>query len=596
MPGRYQPAETIKSIIEKIDKREWILPSIQRRFVWDTERIINLFDSIMQGYPIGTFMVWKVTNKDTIKKIGFYNFLQDYQERWAETCTDYKPTNETVYSVIDGQQRLNSLYIGLKGSYAEKLSRKQWRKAYDSSIQPKMYLFINLCEHDTNDENGRFYNLAFLSSSTYNSLINKNHWFKVCDILDMQYFDESRLDDDDFENMLKDKIESMKIEDDKKHEAKKTLKKLYKVVFNSQVINYYLEEDNELDRVVDIFVRTNSGGVPLAFSDLVMSVIVSEFPEARNKIEEIVTLVRTETGVDILRDFVLKAFLYIFSDDIKFRISNLTSEKSDLIDIIKNKLEEVGEYIKSVCFFAKQIGLNNEAIRAKYALLPILYYSYKNKKKLDNLAKYPEDRQNCGVFLKLSLIKGLFGGNPDSPLIQIRNKINEVSGKFPIKKISDSFLDKTRNLTLTADDIEIKVHETSWGTTEAILLLSIITEINPEYTYEHVDHLYPKAMFKEKELDKMDFLRDNENLRKFYADKKNWNTLGNLQLLNSAENESKNGKRLSVWLAKKPEYKSSIFLPKTDDGREIYNDNEFKDFVEKRRKLLCNILKEKTTF
>ena len=343
-------------------------------------------------------------------------------------------------------------------------------------------------------------------------------------------------------------------------------------------------------------MRTNSGGVPLAFSDLVMSVIVSEFPEARNKIEEIVTLVRTETGVDILRDFVLKAFLYIFSDDIKFRISNLTSEKSDLIDIIKNKLEEVGEYIKSVCFFAKQIGLNNEAIRAKYALLPILYYSYKNKKKLDNLAKYPEDRQNCGVFLKLSLIKGLFGGNPDSPLIQIRNKINEVSGKFPIKKISDSFLDKTRNLTLTADDIEIKVHETSWGTTEAILLLSIITEINPEYTYEHVDHLYPKAMFKEKELDKMDFLRDNENLRKFYADKKNWNTLGNLQLLNSAENESKNGKRLSVWLAKKPEYKSSIFLPKTDDGREIYNDNEFKDFVEKRRKLLCNILKEKTTF
>ena len=75
MPGRYQPAETIKSIIEKIDKREWILPSIQRRFVWDTERIINLFDSIMQGYPIGTFMVWKVTNKDTIKKQFFINRL-----------------------------------------------------------------------------------------------------------------------------------------------------------------------------------------------------------------------------------------------------------------------------------------------------------------------------------------------------------------------------------------------------------------------------------------------------------------------------------------------------------------------------------------
>ena len=49
MPGRYQPAETIKSVIEKIDTREWILPSIQRRFVWDTDRIENLFDSIMQS-------------------------------------------------------------------------------------------------------------------------------------------------------------------------------------------------------------------------------------------------------------------------------------------------------------------------------------------------------------------------------------------------------------------------------------------------------------------------------------------------------------------------------------------------------------------
>ncbi len=596
MTGRYQQPKTIKEIIDKIDNRYWLLPNIQRKFVWDTEKIMNLFDSIMRGYPIGTFMVWKVSSKDTIKKICFYNFLQDYQERWAEKCNEYKPTSEIVCSVIDGQQRLNSLYIGLKGSYAEKLPRKRWAKAYDSSIQPKMYLYINLCEHDTNADNERFYNLAFLSTSTYESLPNKNHWFKVCDILDMKSFDEARLDDDDFLNMLDDKIKSMKIEDNKKREATKTLKKLYKVVFILPVINYYLEEDNELDRVVDIFVRTNNGGVPLAFSDLVMSVIVSELPEAGTKIDELVTLVRTETCIDISRDFILKAFLYIFSDDIKFRISNFASKTSNLIDIINNKLEEIGEYIKSVCFFAKQIGLNNETIRSKYALLPILYYSYKNKKKLNNLAKYQEDRKKCGVFLKLSLIKGLFGGNPDSTLIPIRNKINEVSNRFPIKEISDYFSDKNRNLTLTDYDIEVRVNEASWGTEEARLLLSIITEINPEYTYEHVDHLYPKSMFKEKELDKFDFLKNDENLRKFYADKKNWNTLGNLQLLNSAENESKNGDKLSVWLPKKPEYKSSIFLPKTDDGREIYNDNEFKDFVEKRRKILCKILKEKTTF
>ena len=75
----------------------------------------------------------------------------------------------------------------------------------------------------------------------------------------------------------------------------------------------------------------------------------------------------------------------------------------------------------------------------------------------------------------------------------------------------------------------------------------------------------------------------------------NWNTLGNLQLLNSAENESKNHERLSSWLSRKPEYKSSIFLPKDEHGNEIYADDKFKEFVEGRKKLLCKLLKEKTT-
>lgn len=592
MPGRYQPAETIRNVINKIDTREWVLPSIQRKFIWDTERIINLFDSLMQGYPIGTLMVWKVSSHATIKRIGFYDFLQDYQERWREICNDYRPTTDVVYSIIDGQQRLNSLYIGLKGSYAEKLPRKKWRNAYDSSIQPKMYLYINLCEHDTNDENGRFYNFSFLSEQMYNELENKNNWYKISDILYLPYFDESRVDDDEFLDLLESIVDEHNIVGEFKREARRTLKKLYKVIFTSLTINYYLEEDNELDRVVDIFVRTNSGGVPLAFSDLVMSVIVSEWPEARTKIDEVVTVVRSDTGVVISRDFVLKSFLYIFSTDIKFRIINLTNT---IIETIRTKLDEVGDYIKSVCIFAKQIGLNDETIRAKYALLPLLYFSFTNGIKLDNLARNPDDRKKCGVFLKLSLIKGLFGGTPDSVLIQIRNIIRTATTGFPLSEISVSLVGKNKNLTFTDEEIEVRVNDASWGTTDARLLLSIITEINPEFTYNHVDHLYPKSMFTNRELNSLEFLNGNDELRSFYADKRNWNTLGNLQLLNSSENESKNNERLSSWLARRPEYKSSIILPKDEDGNEIYDDDKFKEFVTERKKILIKLLKEKTT-
>lgn len=592
MQGEYQPAESIRNIINKIDTREWVLPSIQRKFVWDTERIINLFDSLMRGYPIGTLMVWKVSNRETIRRIGFYDFLQDYQERWRETCNDYRPTADVVYSVIDGQQRLNSLYIGLKGSYAEKLPRKKWRNAYDSSIQPKMYLYINLCEHDTNEENGRSFNFSFLSDQMYNDLANKNNWYKISDILDLPYFDKSKLDDVDFLNLLDSIVDKHNIAEEFKSEARETLKELYKVIFISLTINYYLEEDDNLDRVVDIFVRTNSGGVPLAFSDLVMSVITSEWPEARTRIDELVTVVRSDTGVNISRDFVLKSFLYIFSPDIKFRIANLTTQ---IIETIKTKLDEVGDYIKSVCIFAKQIGLNDETIRAKYALLPLLYFSFENSIKLDNLAKNLDDRKKCGVFLKLSLIKGLFGGTPDSVLTPIRNIIRTATNGFPLSEIAASLVGKTKNLTFTDEEIEARVNEASWGTTDARLLLSIITEINPEFTYDHVDHLYPKSMFTERELNSMEFLKGNDELRSFYADKRNWNTLGNLQLLNSSENESKNNERLSSWLSRRPEYKSSIILPKDEDGNEIYEDDKFKEFITKRKQILIKLLKEKTT-
>ena len=593
MSGKYQPAESIKNVIEKISSRTWILPSIQRRFVWDTERIANLFDSLMLGYPIGTLMIWKVSSRETIKKIGFYDFLQNYREKWKETCDDYSPISDTVYSVIDGQQRLNSLYIGLNGSYAEKLPRKKWRKVYDASIQPEKFLYLNLCELCSDSETGRKYWFSFFSEEDYGLLEDKNHWYKVSKIIDFPYYDESKLDDDEFDDQLDAVITEQNIEDEYRKHAKKLLKKLYKVVFIDDKINYYLEEDNDLDRVVEIFVRTNSGGVPLAFSDLVMSVTVSEWPDARTKIDELVSVVRAETGVEISRDFVLKSFLYIYSDDIRFRVGNFTSE---LIQKIKNNLETVGNQIKSVCIFAKQIGLSDDSIRAKYALLPLLYYSHQNGIQLNNTAKYTDDRKKCGVFLKLALLKGLFGGSPDAALNPIRNLLKKHTKYFPIKEISDYFIGKPRNLTFTDQDIEMRVLETNWGTHEARLLLSIITEINPEFSYEHVDHLYPKSMFTQKELAKLSFLDSDNELKSFYEDKKNWNTLGNLQLLNSSENESKNKEKLSSWLSRKPEYKSSVLLPQDSDGNELYEDHQFKDFIIERRKLLCKILKDKTTF
>ena len=586
MSGKYQKQLTIMEVIEKLNCKQWVLPNIQRRFVWDAERIVNLFDSILQGYPIGSFMVWKTTSEKTIREMQFFSFIQNYQERWHETCDEENTIKDEVYSVIDGQQRLNSIYIGLLGSYAEKLPHKKWKASYNPDIQPQRHLYLNICEPDTNDDNGRRFDLKFLSKNEFYNLPNNNYYFRLNDIRKIK---------NGSSDTIKQIINEMGIDKLHKQSAIKNLKIVYNTFCVSKIINYYLEEDNELDKVVDIFVRANSGGVPLSFSEMVMSKIVSEWSEARSYFDGLVSLIRNETRIEITHEFILKCFLYLFSEDIRFKITNIDNT---LIDNIKKHMDDVRCVIESTCMFALSIGLNDEVIRSKYSLLPVLYYSYITGKKLNNVNNYELDKNKSGLFLKLSLIKGLFGGSPDSILLPIRKIINNSIANnnqcFPLKQISNYFIGRPRDLQLSDDDIKAKINDTHWGTADARLLLSLITNINPNFTDFHIDHLYPKRMFTSKNLKTYDFIKNNKELLSFYMDKNNWNTLGNLQLLNQQENQSKNGRSLLEWFKDNQEYASTCFIPRDDNGNYICEERDFKIFVEKRRIILFNKLKEKT--
>src|SRR4051812_11139668 len=90
------------------------LPNIQRPFVWSEEQICRMFDSIMREYPIGTLLVWK-----TKAKIRRRKFIDHFHRDLLARLSDFDvPTDEKKKClVLDGQQRLQSLFIGLRGSY-----------------------------------------------------------------------------------------------------------------------------------------------------------------------------------------------------------------------------------------------------------------------------------------------------------------------------------------------------------------------------------------------------------------------------------------------------------------------------------------------
>jgi len=108
--------ETIRRIVGFLNNPQenggfW-LPNIQRPFVWSEDQICRLFDSIMREYPISTLLVWRTTS--TIRRRKFIDNWKD-SLRLSDFYVPEDPKRKGL--VLDGQQRLQSLFIGLCGSF-----------------------------------------------------------------------------------------------------------------------------------------------------------------------------------------------------------------------------------------------------------------------------------------------------------------------------------------------------------------------------------------------------------------------------------------------------------------------------------------------
>ena len=102
---------TIKDAIDNIHRKNYLLPAIQREFVWSVDQIETLFDSLMRDYPISSFLFWEVERKN-VDKYQFYEFVREYHERDSYHNPKANLSGESgIIAILDGQQRLTSLYI-----------------------------------------------------------------------------------------------------------------------------------------------------------------------------------------------------------------------------------------------------------------------------------------------------------------------------------------------------------------------------------------------------------------------------------------------------------------------------------------------------
>lgn len=549
---------TVLEAIKEIQANNYLLPAFQREFTWNAVQVERLFDSLMKGYPINSMMFWRVRGAAK-QKYKFYRILESFRERHKTHNEVFDPKlKDTFMAIIDGQQRLTSLYIGLCGSYAY---HRHYARYDDTEWNfPTRHLYLNLSRMVPEEEDDKTYNFLFIDKAITTDVLYSDKegdkWIRVGHVLT---FGED-YDAHDFAE-----------EHGLNRDERKMLSKLHEVITKSEVINYYEEDTEDPDKAVNIFVRINSGGTRLSFADILLSIAVAAWQQdAREEIHRLVDAVNAK-GFSITHDYVLKAFLYLFHSDVKFRIGSFDN---DFIGKVEKNWSDIRDAILEMFSLLRYYGLNGQTLTSNYATLPILHYMYKRGiwQNFTASISLADDRSAIKRWLMKTLLLQSFGYRSDGSLRRSRKVLQEKEWMaFPATDIE-------RELGQTVSDEAFYDTVLSYQKDNrlAFVVLSLLYQGT---TFDgfgyHLDHLHPAATWK-KEIGEWNM----------------YNSVLNLQLLSERENESKGAKPLELWVEEKTRsvsreaFLESHLIPDTDLSLEC-----FAEFIEARKKLMIERLK-----
>lgn len=236
---------TVNQLIEKIDTGELGLPELQRPFIWKDSKVRDLFDSMMCGYPIGYLMLWECPTLEKKKTIG--------------TDTHNYETPKQV--IIDGQQRLTSLYAVMKGKKV--VNSKYDEKSIVISYCPVKNKF-EVGYQATKKDPEWIYNISevFTTSNITKLIIN------FTKRLDEYRSSKSETLSDEEQDLISENITALS-----------NLKQHTLPVFD-------IKANAEEEDVSEIFVRVNSGGVALKQNDFILTLLSLYWDEGRKEIEQ----------------------------------------------------------------------------------------------------------------------------------------------------------------------------------------------------------------------------------------------------------------------------------------------------------------------
>ncbi len=544
------PSKTIKALVADINNIDadgggmW-LPNIQRFFVWGEDQMERLFDSIMRQYPLPSLLVWKTKSEIRNRK-----FIDQYNEP-VDLKSLYRPVSmKAKRLVLDGQQRMQTLFIGLKGSLEGRTLHFNVLSGVPIHPEDVSFKFSFLNPSDAEWPWMPFSDLIY----------NKKLAGEVTAHLIEQH--GVTLGKEDLDRVARN-VER----------AKREFEVTEAIIF--QEIDSTDEDSNySFEDIVEIFIRANAGGTKLSKSDLMFSLVTSDWHTADIEMYEFLSEINGEQ-FNFDRDFVLKTAMVLLDQGARYDVEKLRTK--EIRELITQEWDGITESIRFVRDFLSQKTFVrcDKALPSYLALIPLIYFRHHYANSW-NAAKGKVD------YLLRVLLTGAFSGRPDTLIDKIVKTIKD-SKSFQLRQIFGVIREDGRSLEIS----DSHLFDIGYGSRTIHLLFNLW---HPRADYApvwdghlpQVDHIFPRSILKrEKEI-------NPENGRLSLQRYSAWeiNQLANCMLLTSSENGAagKSDCPPSEWFKNKPEdYLELHCIPR---NKTLWEIERYQDFIEARRKLI----------
>lgn len=550
----------ISQIVQKISENQFVLPVIQRRLVWEEDKMELLFDTILKGNAFGGIMSLE-EDKSRKPLFAFRYFTKDgsnIQSTYSELLMN------SHQLIIDGQQRLQSFYIGLCGSYNGKMLYFDLFSDYQN-----LEFDFRFAEQGTN----------LPKTNSEKVAIQECLWVLVPDLF-------NRLKEtNDQDQVSEEFINRLEIKEDiSKAHIQRNINRFYNQCFAGPLVgiakvtvNLTLDENSNRLRIVELFERLNQGGTRLNGFELVASKLkafewgmerfldetLQEYGEIGLTQDNLIKL------IFILRDNHIKEMTDIEPEDARFAVEN------------KERIKETLKVLKELLSHLGLLEYYREGTRSFIPIFFIIYSIFHSTYQTNKLNEYTnnwdinnQNFKNIFIWLYLSLLSGVFkskgaGWIPyKTGVRKILKEISKHKGKlFPTEELFKVY-------EKHPVDFYREINVDNLNRLDRSLLFYLIYDRSPDSRKRDIDHIHPYSLL----FGKYD-----------YSD---INSIENNQLLEPDMNRGvKSAKPLDVWINNhvldKPAYLKRHLIP---ENEELWNVGNFMTFLEERRVLIISKL------